>query len=134
MRLARTLFIIFIVFTICWTPYAIIVVADVRDDFSQELHIFSILIAHTNSSLNSILYGLSDRNFRDSYMYLLGIKYCRKTWFNKGMLINYNGTSQMTEGNEVQIIPSTDGTRLTVPSKMPKLDTPQLELNDVTSV
>ncbi|ELU08523.1 hypothetical protein CAPTEDRAFT_123524 [Capitella teleta] len=67
MRLARTLFIIFAVFAACWTPYAIIVVADRYDTYPMEIHIFSILVAHTNSSLNSILYGLTNANFREGY-------------------------------------------------------------------
>lgn len=68
MRLARTLFIIFAVFAACWTPYAIIVVADRYDTYPMEIHIFSILMAHTNSSLNSILYGLTNIQFRLAYL------------------------------------------------------------------
>ena len=71
MRLARTLFLIFVVFATCWTPYAIIVAVDYKDEFTQELHIFSVLLAHTNSSLNCILYGLTNRYFRQSYKKLL---------------------------------------------------------------
>ena len=63
-KLTRTLCLIFVVFAVSWTPYAIIVVADKFDTFPTELHIFSILIAHTNSSLNSILYGLTNKHFR----------------------------------------------------------------------
>ncbi len=48
----------------CRTPYAFIVVLDRHDTYPQELHIFSILIAHTNSSLNSVLYGLTNKHFR----------------------------------------------------------------------
>ena len=71
MRLARSLFIIFVVFAVCWTPYAIIVSLDHRDVFAREFHIFSILLAHTNSSLNSILYGLTNQHFRQGYLKLL---------------------------------------------------------------
>lgn len=73
-QLARTLFIIFIVFAVCWTPYAFMVSLDVNDTFPQELHIFSILIAHTNSSLNSVLYGISNKHFRYAYFRLLGLR------------------------------------------------------------
>ena len=68
MKLARTLFIIFAVFAACWTPYAIIVVADIHDEYAMEVHIFSILLAHTNSSLNSVLYGLTNVHFRQGYL------------------------------------------------------------------
>ena len=63
-KLARTLCLIFVVFAVCWSPYAVIVVADRYDTFPLELHIFSVLIAHTNSSLNSVLYGLTNKHFR----------------------------------------------------------------------
>lgn len=72
-KLARTLFIIFAVFTLCWTPYAIVVVADRYDTFPMEVHIFAILVAHTNSSLNSVLYGLTNMNFRRGYAKLLNM-------------------------------------------------------------
>jgi hypothetical protein len=71
MKLARTLFVIFAVFAVCWSPYAVIVVADRYDTFPMEIHIFSILIAHTNSSLNSVLYGLTNANFREGYKKLV---------------------------------------------------------------
>ena len=70
-RLARTLFVIFVVFVVCWTPYAVIVSVDHKDQLHQSYHIFSILLAHTNSSLNSVLYGLTNRNFRLKYKQLL---------------------------------------------------------------
>ena len=35
MKLARTLFIIFVVFAACWTPYAIIIVLDYSDTYPQ---------------------------------------------------------------------------------------------------
>ena len=73
MRLARTLFIIFVVFATCWTPYAIIVAIDYKDEFTQEVHLFAILLAHTNSSLNFILYGLTNRHFKQGYIALLGL-------------------------------------------------------------
>lgn len=78
MKLARTLFIIFVVFAVCWTPYAIIVAADTKDSYSMEVHIFSILIAHTNSSLNSVLYGLTNKHFRNSYYKILRMGWCRR--------------------------------------------------------
>ena len=76
-RLARSLFIIFVVFAVCWTPYAFIVVLDYKDTWPREWHIFSILIAHTNSSLNSVLYGVTNNKFREAYKRLLAIVTCR---------------------------------------------------------
>lgn len=70
-KLARTLFFIFAIFVICWTPYAIVVSVDVNDEFPAELHTYVILIAHTNSSLNSVLYGVTNKQFRDGYARVL---------------------------------------------------------------
>lgn len=78
LKLAKTLFIIFIVFAACWVPYAIIVVVDRHDTFPMEVHIFSILIAHTNSSLNSLLYGLTNKQFLNGYKSIL--KSCWLGW------------------------------------------------------
>ena len=70
-KLAMTLFIIFATFVVCWMPYAIVILADTYDTFSAEVHMFTLLIAHTNSSINSVLYGVFNRNFRNAYFRLL---------------------------------------------------------------
>ena len=72
LKLARTLFIIFVIFAFCWVPYAIIVVVDHENTFPREIHIFTILFAHTNSSLNSIIYGLTNKHFRRGYLKVIG--------------------------------------------------------------
>ncbi|XP_074650554.1 melatonin-related receptor-like [Tubulanus polymorphus] len=76
MRLARTLFIIFIVFALCWTPFTLFVVIDPKDELGQELYMFAILIAHVNSSLNCILYGITNKQFRKGYYKVLGLEKC----------------------------------------------------------
>ena len=73
MRLARTLFSIFVVFVCCWTPYAIIIVSDKDDAWPTEIHLFSVLFAHCNSSVNCLLYGLTNSHFRKGYATLLNI-------------------------------------------------------------
>lgn len=70
MRLARTLFVIFIIFTICWGPYAILIVADVYDTYPAWVHTITITMAHLNSSLNCILYGITNKQFRKAYMHI----------------------------------------------------------------
>ncbi|KAK2141556.1 hypothetical protein LSH36_1082g00037 [Paralvinella palmiformis] len=78
MKLARTLFLIFIFFTACWAPYATIVVVDRYDTFRQEVHFFALLLAHTHSSINSVLYFASNQNFRDGYRHLASLLPCRR--------------------------------------------------------
>ena len=66
-RLARTLFIVFIAFCFCWTPYALICLIDKHDNIHKAWYAFSILLAHASSTLNSILYAVTNRTFRDGY-------------------------------------------------------------------
>ena len=74
-RLARTLFIIFIVFVICWLPYASFCVIDKYDSLPKEAYTVAILFAHSSSTLNSVLYAATNKGFRDGYKVFL--KKCR---------------------------------------------------------
>lgn len=71
-RLARTLFIIFVVFFICWGSYAMTVVFDLYDRAPKIWHAISIEIAHaTSSGINFILYGVTNSRFRIAYIQIL---------------------------------------------------------------
>ena len=72
-RQTITLFTCFVVFVICWAPYAFVAIVDYKDQFPLEAHLFILLLAHINSSLNSIIYGISNPNFRHTYLHLLGL-------------------------------------------------------------
>jgi hypothetical protein len=76
-RLARTLFIIFLVFAICWTPYSVLVVADYRDSLSHEVHLFALLLAHLHASADPIVYGLTNKHFQDGYRRIGRLLLCR---------------------------------------------------------
>ncbi|XP_077994496.1 melatonin receptor type 1B-like [Glandiceps talaboti] len=78
-QLMKTLFTIFMVFFICWGPYVVVVLADFRDDWPQVVHVLIITMAHANSSVNSILYGLLNKRFRESYWRLLSAMNCFKS-------------------------------------------------------
>ncbi len=77
-KLAKTLFIVFIVFCCCWAPYALICLIDRYDQFSLETYAYSILLAHASSTINSILYALSNKGFRDGYKTFFYTITCRK--------------------------------------------------------
>nr|XP_054761573.1 melatonin receptor type 1B-B-like [Lytechinus pictus] len=77
-RLMITVFIIFIVFLTCWTPYVIIVLADVNNVYPRELYVGAVILAHLNSSMNSILYGITNRRFRAAYKRLLFARFCSR--------------------------------------------------------
>ena len=66
-RLSKTLSLIFLVFCVCWSPYAILVLIDASDEAPHWVYIFVVLLAHTNSSLNFVLYGATNRDFRSGY-------------------------------------------------------------------
>ena len=48
-KLARTLFIVFVVFMFCWCPYALICLIDIFDEAPHMAYAVAILFAHTNS-------------------------------------------------------------------------------------
>ncbi|XP_064621987.1 melatonin receptor type 1B-like [Lineus longissimus] len=76
-RLAKTLFIVFVVFLICWSPYALICLLDFQDAAPKVLYVIFIKLAHTNSSLNSVLYAALNENFRTGYkVFLRKLFYC----------------------------------------------------------
>ncbi len=66
-KLAKTLFIIFIVFCLCWTPYALLCLIDKDDRVMRDAYAMAILLAHTSSTINSIMYAATNKTFRDGY-------------------------------------------------------------------
>ncbi|XP_061192613.1 melatonin receptor type 1A-like [Saccostrea echinata] len=62
-RSSKTLFCIFVVFFVCWTPYAITVALDVQNNLSTEVHLFVTLLAHLHSSVNCIIYIMGIKRF-----------------------------------------------------------------------
>ena len=75
-QLTRMAFVSFVVFAVCWLPYAFIVALDYNDVYPLELHLYALLIAHLNSSLNNIVYGICNESFRHAYFRLLGLDRC----------------------------------------------------------
>ena len=72
-ELTRTVFICFVVFVFCWTPYALVVALDHKDVYDTEVHLYVLLLAHVNSSVNWIVYGASNKYFRRAYFRFLGL-------------------------------------------------------------
>ena len=81
-RLARTLFCIFVVFLICWMPNTLFVLIDYKDELPVRAYAFSITIAHINSSINFILYGVTHREFRKGYVAILTSCYLGSKIYN----------------------------------------------------
>ncbi|XP_060068609.1 melatonin receptor type 1B-A-like [Ylistrum balloti] len=71
-RTSKTLLVIFTLFLLCWTPYAIVIAIDIEDRLSMEVHLFVTMVAHTHSSLNCVVYIVSNQRFRRSVIGFLG--------------------------------------------------------------
>jgi uncharacterized protein with PQ loop repeat len=78
-RIAKGLFASFMLFTLCWLPYGIIVMIDFHDNLPRTAHMFSMLLAHLNSSLNPVLYAIFNPGFQRGYMTFLRVLILRKS-------------------------------------------------------
>lgn len=76
LQLARTLFIVCIVFLVCWSPYVILVLIDHNDSWSKIAYVITVQMAHTSSSVNSILYGSTNQRFRRGYKNIIQKAVC----------------------------------------------------------
>ena len=69
--LLRSTFTIFVLFFVMWSPYTLIVLCDPPHVWPSEVYVIAGFFAHTNSSINSILYAVTNKNFREGYMKIL---------------------------------------------------------------
>ncbi|XP_078692030.1 melatonin receptor type 1A-like [Branchiostoma floridae x Branchiostoma belcheri] len=61
----RSLSVLCIYFVVCWLQYAVIVLADYDDKWPGGVHFSSLVIAHSSSSINGVIYALTDRKVRE---------------------------------------------------------------------
>ena len=69
LRLTTTLFVVIIIFTICWLPFCITMFMSVFDNepVPRIPDITTMLLGCLNSSLNPIIYGLMNKKFRSGF-------------------------------------------------------------------
>ena len=101
LRLARTLVCIFMVFVVCWGPFAILIVVDREDRGHMYLHLYILLLAHMHASLNPLVYLLTNKHYRYGF----------KLFFAKFMPCCKINTQQSTGGG------TTDGASITTTGK-----------------
>ena len=65
--LAKTLFIIYAVFSTCWIPYALIIVLDRYNTFPYESHVYVTVWAHLHPSFNWIVYYFTNTKFQAAF-------------------------------------------------------------------
>ncbi len=72
-HLIITLFVVYVVFVVNWTPYFLMVLIDYKDVGPTWLHLLGSFFAFSNSSMNSIIYGFLNKHFRHGYKKMLFI-------------------------------------------------------------
>ena len=66
-RQVKTVFIIFIAFVCCWSPYIVVLLYDSSDSLPLPVHLYASMLAHLHASLNFAIYGLMNRNLRSGF-------------------------------------------------------------------
>ena len=75
-QLAKTLFVVCLLFILLWMPYACVVIMDIDDNFSKIVYVIVVQLAHGNSSVNCIVYPATNRQFRQAYKLLMLKVFC----------------------------------------------------------
>ena len=87
-------------FMTMWTPYATIVLFDFSGSWPQWFFVLSIALAHTNSSINSVLYAATNKNFREGYIILIKRVLCciaKQQYYNKDSKASTVANSQLQD-------------------------------------
>ena len=80
-HLAKTFFVSFLVYNICWMPFGLVVVLDFDNKLPRSIVMYSIASGILNSTLNPIIYVVFNSNFRKSCENLLN-KICCFSFLN----------------------------------------------------
>lgn len=72
--LMKTLFIITLCFLITWTPMLVMIIFDNYNSWSIHFAKSAVAMGHVNSSLNPIIYGATNKNYREAYKKVLCMK------------------------------------------------------------
>jgi len=60
-RQVKTVFVIFIAFVCCWSPYIVVLLYDSSDSLPLPVHLYASMLAHLHASLNCAIYRGSSR-------------------------------------------------------------------------
>ncbi|XP_060073462.1 melatonin receptor type 1B-B-like [Ylistrum balloti] len=74
LHLARTIFVVYAVFSVCWIPFAILMVVDTHNTFSHAIHLFITVFAHLHPSLNWLVYYVTNKKFAVAFDKLVFMK------------------------------------------------------------
>lgn len=73
LHITKGLFGSFFLFVLCWVPYGIVVMTDWAGTHPIAAELYTVVLAHLNSALNPIFYGISNPAFRNGYKNFLRI-------------------------------------------------------------
>ena len=79
-KVARTLFVTVMIFSLCWIPIIFIDIVDTtqgRWSFPREAYLTYTYLALISSAINPLIYGVLNKNFRKEYHKLLYRRCCR---------------------------------------------------------
>nr|QVK45864.1 G protein-coupled receptor [Proales similis] len=82
LALAKSLFMIFFVYSICWLPTGTVHVTDSLLDFSYLVFFYTRLLAYANAAINPLIYVLTNPTLREAYMFCLKKLFCSLVFQN----------------------------------------------------
>ena len=65
-------FIIFIAFFCCWSPYIVVLLYDRTDSLPLPVHLYTSMLAHLHANLNFAIYSLRNQTLRAAHRRLAG--------------------------------------------------------------
>ena len=96
-RLAKGLFASFMIYTLCWMPYGLVVLINFYDQFPRTVMMFTMTLGHLNSSLNPIIYFYFNSTFRRGCLNLFSKVFFFTPFFRKrNNRISSNGNTPST--------------------------------------
>ncbi|XP_050401992.1 gastrin/cholecystokinin type B receptor [Patella vulgata] len=114
-RLALMMIIISILFAICWLPYYILNILMVFSNrISKQvipLYPFALLLGHSNSAQNPILYCFMHRKFKECIVRIVKCQ-CSKIRFERQITISKGYSNQMRGGADAPFLPKQDSVPL----------------------
>lgn len=103
LQFAFILFISFLAFVICWSPYMTALVFDRHDTWPKEIYVIGTLLGHSNSCLNPIIYAMGYARFRKGYYVFIHKLFCLTITNHSylkdsktGSILKYKSTSRYT--------------------------------------
>ena len=69
-RLLKSVATIWLVFTVMWAPYGIFILLSPKHP-PLWTYLLTVILAHANSSINSLIYACTNKNFRKAYYAIL---------------------------------------------------------------